>query len=132
MGSKNFNVAAILIILVGAFMLLSGIAALTGNTTGAGGFFHDFSRAFGGSGNTVNIIFAVVEIAAGALLILSRLMSIGSLDKLLRLVIFIFWIVFMVFNLVLGRNINAIDTLGWWISLVNHSIILVILWLIKD
>jgi hypothetical protein len=38
----------------------------------------------------------------------------------------------MVLALVLGNNIKAIDTLGWWISLVNHSIILVILWMIKD
>lgn len=130
--SKGMNIVGILIILVGAFMLLSGIAALTGNTEGLGGMSHDISRAFGGSGNTLNIIIAVVEIAAGALLILSRFTSIGALDAFLRLGVFIFWIVVMVLALVLGGNIKGIDTLGWWIALVNYSIILVILWMIKE
>jgi hypothetical protein len=132
MSSKGLNIAGILIILVGAFMLLSGIAAFTGNTQGLGGFTNDVSKAFGGSGNTFSIIIAVIEIIAGGLLILSRFVSIGALDSFLRIAIFIFWIVLMVLSLVLGNNIKNIDTLGWWISLVNQSIILVVLWMIKD
>lgn len=132
MASKTFNIVGILIILVGAFMLLNGIDALTGSTRGLGGMSHDISKAFGGSGNSVNVIFSVIEIAAGALLILSRFMSIGALDNFLRIIILIFWIVLMLFGLVLGGNIKAIDTLAWWSSLVNHSIILVILWMIKE
>jgi|GEM_PF-1854097 len=132
MSSKGLNIAGILIILVGAFMLLSGIAAFTGNTQGLGGFTNDVSKVFGGSGNTFSIIIAVIEIIAGGLLILSRFVSIGALDSFLRIAIFIFWIVLMVLSLVLGNNIKNIDTLGWWISLVNQSIILVVLWMIKD
>ena len=132
MASKAFNVAGILILLVGAFMLLDGIDALTGETKGFGGLANDISRTFGGSGGAVVIIFAVIEIAAGGLLIVSRFMSIGSLDKFLRVIILIFWIVLMAFGLFLGGNIKAIDTLNWWSSLVNHAIILVILWMIKD
>lgn len=132
MSTKRLNIAGILIILVGAFMLLSGIASFTGNTQGFGGFSNDISRAFGGSGNSLNIIIAVIEIIAGGLLILSRFVSIGALDSFLRIAIFIFWIVMMVLSLILGGNIEHIDTLGWWISLVNQSIILVVLWMIKD
>lgn len=132
MASKRLNIVGILIILVGAFMLLSGIASLTGNTQGLGGLSHDLSRAFGGSGNTFNIIIAVIQIIAGGLLIISRFASIGALDSFLRIAIFIFWIVVMVLGLVLGGNIERISTLAWWISLVNHSIILMILWMIKD
>ncbi len=132
MASKKLNIIGILIILVGAFMLLDGIAALSHNTQGLGGFSHNVSRAFGGSGNAVAIIFAVIELVAGALLILSRFTSIGALDSILRIGVFIFWIVFMVLSLVLGGNIKAIDTLGWWVSLVNQLIILTILWMIKE
>ncbi len=132
MASKRLDISGILIILVGAFMLLSGISTVVGNTQGSGGFANDLSKAFGGSGNTFNIIIAVVEIIAGGLLILSRFASIGALDSFLRIAIFIFWIVLMVLSLVLGGNIENIDTLGWWISLVNQSIILMILWMIKD
>ncbi len=132
MASKRINVVGILVILVGAFMLLNGIAVLTANTQGLGGFAHDVSKAFGGSGNTVNIVIAVIELIAGALLIISRFISIGVVDSFLRIALFIFWIVVMVLSLILGGNINRIDTLGWWISLVNQSIILVILWMIKD
>lgn len=132
MASKKLNIVGILIILVGAFMLLDGIAALTNSTQGIGGLSHNVSRAFGGSGNTVAIIFAVIELIAGALLILSRFTSIGVLDSFLRIGVFIFWIIVMVFSLILGGNLNAIDTLGWWISLVNQLIILTILWMIKE
>jgi len=132
MASRKFDLVGILILLVGAFMLLNGIAALTGNTQGLGGVAHDVSRAFGGSGNTLAIVIAVIEIAAGGLLIISRFASIGALDRFLRVALFLFWIVVMILGLVLGGNIKAVDTLGWWISLVNHSIILVILWMIKD
>jgi uncharacterized membrane protein YphA (DoxX/SURF4 family) len=132
MSSKSLNIIGILIILVGAFMLLSGIDMLTNNTKGLGGFQHNVSKALGGSGNTVNIIIAVLEITAGALLILSRFMSIGALDSFLRIAVFIFWIVLMVLGLILGDNIKRIDTLGWWSELVSQSIILVILWMIKE
>ena len=132
MSTKSLNIAGVLIILVGAFMLLIGIASLTGNTQGLGGFSNDIGRAFGGSGNSLNIIIAVIEIIAGGLLIISRFISIGALDSFLRIAIFIFWIVMMVLSLILGGNINHIDTLGWWIALVNQSIILVVLWMIKD
>jgi len=132
MASRKFDLVGILILLVGAFMLLNEIAALTGNTQGLGGVAHDVSRAFGGSGNTLAIVIAVIEIAAGGLLIISRFASIGALDRFLRVALFLFWIVVMILGLVLGGNIKAVDTLGWWISLVNHSIILVILWMIKD
>ncbi len=131
MSGRGLDVIGILVILVGAFMFLDGIDALTGNTRGIAGLSHDISRALGGSGNTANIIFAVIEAAAGALLIISRFMSIGALEGVLRVAVFIFWLVLMVFTLVLGGNIKAIDTLAWWSSLVNHSIILVILWMIK-
>ncbi len=129
--SNGLNLVGILILLVGAFMLLDGIDALTGNTHGIKGLSHDVSKAFGGSGNTVNIIFAVIELASGALLILSRFISIGALNGVLRIFIFIFWLVLMVFSLVLGGNIDNINTLAWWSSLVNNSIILIILWMIK-
>ncbi len=129
--AKRINVIGILIILVGAFLFLDGIDTLTGNTRGIGGLSHDLSRMFGGSGNTVNIIFAIIEAASGALLIISRFISIGALEGFLRIAVFLFWIMLMVFTLILNGNIEAIDTLAWWSSLVNHSIILVILWMIK-
>ena len=132
MSSKSTNIAILLVVLVGAFMVVDGVAALTGSTQGLGGFSHDVSRAFGGSGNTIQIIIAVAEIAAGALLVLSRFMSIGSLDGFLRIAVFLFWLAFMVFSLFLGGKIQAIDTLAWWKSFLNHGIILTVLWMIKD
>ncbi len=130
--SKKMNLQGVLVLLTGAYMLLGGISLLTGNTQGLAGFSHDISRAFGGSGSTVNIILAVVEIVAGALLIMSRFIALGSLDSVLRVAVFIFWIVLMVFELILNNHISAINTLGWWTLLVNRSIILIILWMIKD
>lgn len=132
MASRSFNVGTVLVLLVGAFLVLSGIGQLTGATEGLGGFQHKMSKAFGGSGNSIDIVLAVISIVAGALLLLSRVVSLGSLEGILRVVIFIFWIVVMVFSLILGGNINAIDTLGWWIALVESAIILTVLWMMKE
>ncbi len=130
--AKGLNIVGILVLLVGAFLVLDGIDALSGNSQGFGGMGHDVSKAFGGKGNTANIIFAVIELVAGALLIASRFMSLGSLDGILRIAILIFWIVYILLALILGGNIKAIDTLAWWVTLVNYCIILVILWMIKE
>ena len=126
--AKGINVIGILIILVGAFMLLSGIGSLTGETNGMNTFLNDI----GARDNPPNIIVAVLQIVGGALLIASRFISIGALDGILRIALLVIWIIVMLFAFILNGRINNIDTLAWWAGLVNSSIILVILWMIKE
>ena len=130
MAKRTMSIAVILVILVGAFLLLDGISALITQNHGASKVFSDISKAFGKAGNTLAVIIAVLEVAAGALLIISRFVSIGALDAALRIGIFIFWIVVMVIVFII--NYFHPDKLDWWRDLVNYSIILAVLWMIKD
>lgn len=126
--AKGINIIGILIVLVGAFMLLSGIGSLTGERSGMNTFLNDI----GARDNTLNIIIAVLQIVGGALLIVSRFISIGALDGILRISLLVIWIIVMLFGFILNGRIENIDTLAWWSGLVNSSIILVILWMIKE
>ncbi|MFW5689831.1 MAG: hypothetical protein ACOC1U_09685 [Spirochaetota bacterium] len=115
----------ILTILVGAFLLLDGIAGLTQ----ANSFFGEVGRALGARSSTVNMIIAIVELIAGALLLLSLVVSLGELERFLGLAIAIAWIVVIV--LVFIINNFAPDTLGWWIGLIESLIILAVIWLVR-
>ena len=126
--AKGINLIGILIILVGAFMLLSGIDSLTGETSGGAKFLNNI----GVRDNTLNVIIAVLLIIGGGLLIASRFISIGALDGILRIALLVIWIIVMLFSFILNGRIDNIDTLAWWAGLVNSGIILVILWMIKE
>ncbi|MCG8452300.1 MAG: hypothetical protein MI717_03840 [Spirochaetales bacterium] len=132
MARRRFDITSILVVLVAAFLLLDGILSFQGSTAGMSGLAHKISRSFGGEGNTVSIILAVAQISAGALLLLSRIVSIGTLDSILRVGLFLFWLAVMVMSLVLGGNIDRVTTLLWWKDLVWYTIILAILWKIKE
>ena len=125
MARRRFDISFILTILVGAFLLLDGIAGLSQ----ANSFVGEIGRALGAQSSTINMIVAVIEVVAGALLLLSLVVSLGELERFLGIGIFIAWIVIMV--LIFVVNNFAPDTLGWWTSLLQYSIILAVIWLVK-
>ncbi|MFP4112840.1 MAG: hypothetical protein ACLFUA_00600 [Spirochaetales bacterium] len=125
MARNRLDISAILTILVGAFLLLDGIAGLTQ----ANSFVGEIGRALGARGSTINLIIAIVEVVAGALLLLSLIVNLGELERFLGIGIFIAWAVVMV--LVFIVNNFAPDTLGWWIGVTEYSIILVAIWMVK-
>ena len=116
---------AILAILVGAFLLLDGLSGLMH----ADSLFGRIGGVFNRDGRAVTIIVCVIEVIAGALLILSQFMSIGSIDGPLRMGIFIAWIVVMVFALVIN-NFRP-EAIEWWRSLAQYSIVLAVIWMLK-
>ncbi|MFW5716525.1 MAG: hypothetical protein ACOC0E_03665 [Spirochaetota bacterium] len=125
MARNRLDISAILTILVGAFLLLDGIAGLTQ----ANSFVGEIGRALGARGSTINLIIAIVEVVAGALLLLSLIVNLGELERFLGIGIFIAWAVVMV--LVFIVNNFAPDTLGWWIGVTEYSIILAAIWMVK-
>jgi hypothetical protein len=125
MARRRFDIGTILTILVGAFLLLDGIAGLTR----ANSFFGEIGRALGAQGSTVGLIIAIIEVVGGALLLLSLIVNLGELERYLGLVIFIAWAVIMV--LVFLVNNFAPDSLSWWIGLIEYSIILAVIWLVR-
>lgn len=125
MARRSIDISFILTILVGAFLLLDGISGLSQSSS----FFGEVGRALGAQSSTINMIVAIVEVVAGALLLLSMIVSLGELERFLGLAIFIAWAVIMV--LVFVINNFAPDTLGWWIGVVEYSIILAVIWMVK-
>lgn len=115
----------LLTLLVGAFLLLDGIAGLTQ----ANSFFGEVGRALGARTSSVNLVIAIIELVAGALLLLSAFVSLGELERFLGIAIFIAWAVIIV--LIFVVNNFAPDTLGWWIGVVEYSIILAVIWLVR-
>ncbi|MFW5737388.1 MAG: hypothetical protein ACOCYX_00610, partial [Spirochaetota bacterium] len=85
MARNRLDISAILTILVGAFLLLDGIAGLTQ----ANSFVGEIGRALGARGSTINLIIAIVEVVAGALLLLSLIVNLGELERFLGIGIFI-------------------------------------------
>ena len=125
MARRNFNMTWILTLLVGAFLLLDGIVGLNQSNSVVG----QIARAFGTQGSTIALVIAIVELVAGALLILSLFVDLGQLDSTLGIAIAVAWIVIMVFTFFLS-NFNP-DSLVWWRGVVQYSVILAVIWMVK-
>jgi hypothetical protein len=125
MARRGLDITFILTILVGAFLLLDGIAGLTQANSLVG----ELGRALGARSSTINLIVAVVELVAGALLLISLFVDLGQLQGYLGVGIFVAWIVIMVLIFIVGRF--QPDTLGWWKDLSLYSIVLAVIWMVK-
>jgi hypothetical protein len=125
MARRSFDMRLILTILVGAFLVLDGIAGLTA----AHSFVGELGRALGARSATINTIVAVVQIVAGSLLLLSIIVGLGELERFLGLAIFLAWAAVIVLLFVV--NNFAPERLDWWIGVIQYSIILAVIWMVK-
>ncbi len=125
MARKGFDMSLVLTILVGAFLLLDGIAGLTQ----ANSFVGEIGRALGAQGSTISFVIAIVELVAGALLLLSLFVSLGELGRFLGIAIFVAWAIIIVLAFIVRSF--APDTLGWWVGILQYLIILAVIWMIS-
>ena len=125
MKRQTLDISFILTLLVGAFLLLDGIAGLSQSSS----FIGELGRALGVRRSTITLVVAIIGIVAGALLILGLFLSLGELDRFLGLAIFIAWLVVMVLIFVVGNF--APESLSWWRSLVQYGIILAVIWMVQ-
>lgn len=125
MKRKQMDIRLILTVLVGALLLLDGVAGVARADSFAG----QFSRAVGAQGSTINLVVAVVELVAGALILMGLFIDLGQLSRTIGIGVFILWILVMITRFLI--NDFQPDTLGWWIQLLNYSIILAAIWLLR-
>ena len=125
MAKRSLDIRFILTILVGAFLVLDGIAGLNRSSS----FLGELGRALGARGSTITMIVAVLALVAGALLILGLFLNLGDLDRFLGVGIFIAWLVVIVLVFFVGRFVP--DQLSWWTGLVQYSIILAVIWMVR-
>lgn len=129
MAQRRFDITFILALLVGAFLVLDGISELSAASSLGARIASEARRLFGGEDRTLVMIIAVVEIVAGALLVLGLFLDIGQLRSALGVGLFIVWLVIIVLTFVVRGF--APDSLAWWTGLVQYLIILTVIWLVK-
>lgn len=125
MRRRTLDIALILTVLVGAFLLLDGLSGIIHADSLAG----RFGRAFGAQGSTVALIVAIIELLAGALLLIGLIVDLGQMGRLLGIAVLVIWVAVMVIRFVI--NWFEPDTLNWWVQLVEYSIILAVIWQVK-
>ena len=125
MKRTHMDIRLILTVLVGALLLLDGVAGVARADSLAG----QFSRTVGAQGSTINLVVAVVELIAGALILMGLFVDLGQLSRTIGIGVFILWIVVMIARFLI--NDFQPDTLGWGIHLLKYSIILAAIWLLR-
>ena len=141
MSRKNtfvFNIVLCLQILLAAYLVVLGIQGIENYNSTFNEFKRSIAGLFGKSTSPFYLIFAIMEIAAGAALLATLFIPAGMrIAFFFNLVVFLFWIIkIIIFNLIGGIAVteNQIafkpDFLGWLTILIPDLIILTGIWLI--
>ncbi len=121
----------ILQIVVAAYLITLGLLGIIYWQSGGAQFVRDLNRAFGGSNNPFSLIVAIVELAAGAIVLLGLFTSVRSgLLAAATLVIAILWVI-QIIIVFFARNIFEPQFLVWLNRLAADLIVLLALWLIN-
>ena len=121
----------VLQIVVAAYLITLGLLGIIHWDSGAAQFARGLSRAFGGSNNPFNLIVAILELAAGAIVLLGLFVSMrSSLLAAATLVIAILWVI-QIIIVFFARDIFEPDFLIWLNRLAADLIVLLALWLIN-
>ncbi len=107
-----------------------GIAGITHFNSGGAEFLRGLNKAFGKSNDIIPIIMAIIQLAAGILLIVNLFGMIpGKTASILVLIIFIYW----AFTIVMQYFVNNLfepDFLVWLGNMSPQLVILSALWVV--
>jgi len=132
MANKQIGTSYFLQLTLGAALIVFGIMALNGYNSAGQEALRGLNKMFGKSNNLFPVIFGIVELAAGAVLIVELFVSISSgLFKLIHLIICIFWLVNIIFNFVLSNLVEP-DLIRWLGALLPQIVILLALWQVGE
>ncbi len=121
----------VLQIVVAAYLITLGLLGIIYWQSGGAQFVRDLNRAFGGSNNPFTLIVAIVELAAGAIVLLGLFTGVRSgLLAAATLVIAILWVI-QIIIVFFVHDIFEPDFLVWLNRLAADLIVLLALWLIN-
>jgi len=127
----RFDAILLLQIAVGFFLVTLGIAGLMSYNTTLSEAARALSRIFGRASNPLNLIIAIVEVVAGAVLVLDLFVTLaGRLQFWTTLFIAVLWVVQIVVVFFVN-NLLAPDFITWLNRLSMDLIILVGLWMVN-
>ncbi len=119
----------ILQLALGVFFILIGLEVLIYYNSTVGQIVSGFSNLFGGSKQVIESVIAVIEIVAGAVLILTLFVPMGrGAFNFLVLLIFILWAAKIVYNDFIVKTVFQPNWLTWCKELALDVIVLVGVW----
>jgi uncharacterized membrane protein YphA (DoxX/SURF4 family) len=121
----------VLQLVVAAYLITLGLIGILHWNSGLAEFARGFNRAFGGSSSTVNLIIAIVELAAGVIVLAGVFMRTSSrLLYATTMIIAILWLIQIFVNF-FAQDIFEPSVWVWLNRLAADLIILLALWLIN-
>ncbi len=128
---SSFDAVSILQIVVAVFLFTLGLIGIINWNSNLSQFGRSLNRLFGGSNNPMNLIVAIVEMAAGAIVLGALFVSVKSkLIYWLTAIIGILWIVEMIIGF-FAQNAFEPDFVSWLNRLSADVIVLLALWMIN-
>ena len=128
---RAFEINNLLQISVGLFLITLGIAGLVHYNSSTVEVGRALSRLFGKANDPLNLIIAIVEVVAGAVVVLDLFVKLaGRAQFWLTLIILVLWVAqIVVFSFV--NDILEPDVVTWLNRLSVDLIILVGLWIVN-
>ena len=129
--SVTFDAVTVLQIVVAVFLFTLGLIGLVDWNSGLAQFGRSVNRLFGRADNPLNLIVAIVEMAAGVIVFIALFITVANrLIYVLTLVIAILWVVEIIVAF-FGQDPFKPDFLVWLNRFAADVIILLSLWLIN-
>ena len=127
----SFDAVSVMQIVVAVFLFTLGLIGIVDYNSGLSQFGRDLNRLFGRANDPINIIVAVVELAAGLIVFAALFISVHNrLIYWLTIIIAILWIIEIIVAF-FAQGAFEPDFLIWLNRLAADVIILLSLWLIN-
>ncbi|MBB6479414.1 hypothetical protein [Spirochaeta isovalerica] len=127
---REINAMFFLQLSLALMFLAIGIVGITNYNSDLSQFGRSVGKVFGKSNDLFPIVFAVIQLVAGALLALSLFIDIpGRILPISLLIIFIFWAISIAMTFVLD-NLFEPNFLVWLSQLSPQLVILTALWIV--
>lgn len=127
----TFDSVIVVQVVLAVFLFTLGLIGIMNWNSSLGQFARGMNRLFGGAGNPFNIIVAVIQLAAGAIMFLA--IFIGDLNRVLywtTWIVVVIWIVEIIVDF-FAQNAFEPNFLVWLNRLAADLIILGVLWVIN-
>ncbi|MDC7233455.1 MAG: hypothetical protein PQJ58_09485 [Spirochaetales bacterium] len=130
--NRKIDVYFILQLVLGAALIVFGIMALNGYNSAGQEAVRGLNKMFGKSNNIFPLVYAIVQLVAGAALVAGLFISLSDdLFRIIHLVICIFFLISIILNFFLSNFIEP-DLVRWLGALLPQCVILLSLWIIGE
>jgi len=127
----SFDAVSVLQIVVAVFLFTLGLIGIVDWNSNLAQFGRSLNRLFGRADNPLNLVIAIVEMAAGVIVFIALFVTVANrLIYVLTLIIAILWVVEIIIAF-FGQDPFQPDFLVWLNRLAADVIILLSLWLIN-